>query len=130
MMLLRVSKISDTLAENSVSLDKITETLEKNRSVLAQINQSTRLSETAKAIASRDADRQSLREAVFGKLQQQDFDAAYEIIDEIAHSTIYQDMAGQLRAEADKYHDATDAEKQAELSRTTTAMESLYGKGK
>jgi len=109
--LLKVSKISDTLAENSATLDKITEALEKNRSVLTQISQSTRLSETAKAIASRDADRQSLREAVFDKLQQQDFDTAYEIIDEIAHSTIYQELASQLRAEADRYRDATDAER-------------------
>ncbi len=122
MMLLRVSKISDTLAENSASLDKITETLEKNNSILAQINQSTRLSETAKAIASRDADRQSLREAVFDKLQQQDFDTTYEIIDEIAHSTIYQDMAGQLRAEADRYRDATDQER---INQVITLIEKL-----
>ncbi len=97
--------------------------LEKNRSVLTQINQNTRLSETAKTMAFRDADRQSLREAVFDKLQQQDFDTAYEIIDEIAHSTIYQELAEQLRAEADKYHDATDAER---VNQVIALIEKLF----
>jgi hypothetical protein len=90
-MLLKTFKIFSTLTESSERLEQIAETLDKNRSVLIKINQNTRLSETAKAIAFRDADRQSLREAVFDKLQQQDFDTAYEIIDEIAHSTIYQE---------------------------------------
>ena len=110
-MLLKVFKIAETSAENGAKLDKIAETLEKNRPVLAQISQNTRLSETAKAIAFRDADRQSLREAVFDKLQQQDFDTTYEIIDEIAGSTEYRKLAEQLRADADKYRDATDQER-------------------
>jgi hypothetical protein len=107
----KVSKILDTLQESDTKLDKIAETLEKNRSALTQVNQSARLSETAKAIAFRDADRQSLREAVFEKLQQKDFDIAYEMIDEIAHATIYQELVKQLRDEADKYRDASDQER-------------------
>jgi ABC-type multidrug transport system fused ATPase/permease subunit len=71
-------KIFNTLTESSERLEQIAEALKKNRSVLTQINQNTRLSETAKTIAFRDADRQSLREAVFDKLQQQDFDTSYE----------------------------------------------------
>jgi hypothetical protein len=107
----KVSKILDTLQESDAKLDKIAETLEKNRSALTQVNQSARLSETAKAIAFRDADRESLREAVFEKLQQKDFDTAYEMIDEIAHATIYQELVKQLRDEADKYRDASDKER-------------------
>jgi len=114
-MLLKVFKISETSADNGAKLDKIAETLEKNRSVLTQINQNTRLSETAKAIAFRDADRQSLREAVFDKLQQQDFDTTFEIIDEIAHSVEYKGLAEQLRAQANKYRDATDAERENQV---------------
>ena len=114
-MLLKVFKIAEASADNGATLDKIAETLEKNRSVLAQINQNTRLSETAKAIAFRDADRQSLREAVFDKLQQQDYDTTYEIIDEIAGSTEYRKLAEQLRDEADKYHDATDQERTSQV---------------
>jgi len=110
-MLSRVFKILDALQDNSAKLEKITGDLEKVRAELAQINQSTRLSETARVIAFRDADRQSLREAVLDKLQQRDFDAAYEIIDEIANRLEYKELVEQLRVEADKYHDATDAER-------------------
>lgn len=111
LVLSKASKIADTLEESDAKLDKIAETLEKNRSVLNQVNQSARLSETAKAIAFRDADRESLREAVFDKLQQKDFETAYDMVDEIAHSTIYQELVKQLTEEADRYRDATDQER-------------------
>jgi glucan phosphoethanolaminetransferase (alkaline phosphatase superfamily) len=78
LILSKTFTILRSLAENNAKLEKVTETLEKNRSVLTQISQNTRLSETVKAIAFRDADMQSLRDAVFDKLQQKDFDAAYE----------------------------------------------------
>jgi len=122
-MLSKILKILDALQDNSTKLEKITEALEKVRAGLTQINQSTRLSETAKAIAFRDADRQSLREAVLDKLQQQDFDTAYEIIDEIAHRAGYKELAEQLRAEADKYRDATDQER---LNQTITHIKMLF----
>ena len=122
-ILSKVFKIPNALAENGAKLDKIVETLEKSRAVMAQINQSTRLSETARTIAFRDVDRQSLREAVFDKLQQQDFDTTYEIIDEIAHSTEYQELAEQLRAEADRYRDATDAER---INQVIAHIEKLF----
>ncbi|MHC4149903.1 MAG: hypothetical protein ACYSR5_10510 [Planctomycetota bacterium] len=111
LVLSKASKIADTLEESDAKLDKIAETLEKNRSVLNQVNQSARLSETAKAIAFRDADRESLREAVFDKLQQKDFETAYDMIDEVAHSTIYQELVKQLTEEANRYRDATDQER-------------------
>src|SRR4030042_1312071 len=110
-MLSRVFKILDALRDNSVKLEEVTSALEKISSGLAQINHSTRVSETAKAIAFRDADRQSLREAVFDKLQQQDFSAAEEIIIEIAKRPEYKEIAEQLRAQTNRYHDATDQER-------------------
>lgn len=110
-MLSRVFKILDVLKDNSMNLEKVTGTLEAISTELAQINHSTRVSETAKAIAFRDMDRQSLREAVFDKLQQQDFGAANEIIAEIAGRPEYRDLAEQLRAQSDRYHDATDQER-------------------
>jgi len=110
-MVTLVLKTIGMLGENGAKFDKLVEATEKNCSILAQINQSSRLSETAKAIASREADRLSLREAVLEKLHQQDFDATYEIIDEIAHATAYEELAQQLRAEADEYRAATDAER-------------------
>lgn len=110
-MLSRVFKILDALRDNSVKLEEVTNALEKISSGLAQINHSTRVSETAKAIAFRDADRQSLREAVFDKLQQQEFSAAEEIINEIAKRPEYKELAEQLKIQTNRYHDATDHER-------------------
>jgi hypothetical protein len=110
-ILLEVRRMLSAIQDNGVKLERIAEALEKNRAVLAQINQNTRLSETAKSIAFRDADRQSLREAVFDKLQQQDFKATDEIIDEIAHSSAYRQLAEQLRVQADTYRDASDQDR-------------------
>ena len=110
-MLSRLFKILDVIKENSTKLEKVADSLEAIGTELAQINHSTRVSETAKAIAFRDMDRQSLREAVFDKLQQQDFGAANEIIAEIAERPEYRGLAEQLRAQSDRYHDATDQER-------------------
>jgi hypothetical protein len=110
-MLSRVFKILDALRDNSVKLKEVTKVLENISSGLAQINHSTRVSEAVKAIAFRDADKQSLREAVFDKLQQQDFAAAEEIINEIAKHPEYKELAEQLRVQTERYHDATDQER-------------------
>lgn len=110
-MLSRVIKILEALRDNSSKLEELTGALEKISEGLSQINHSTRISETAKAIAFRDSDRQSLREAVFEKLQMQDFEAANEIIDEIAIRSEYQELAEQLRIQAEQYHNANDQER-------------------
>ena len=110
-ILSRLFKILDALKDNSTKLKDVAGALEKISTELTHINHSTRVSETAKAIAFRDEDRQSLREAVFDKLQQQDFVAANELIDEIARRPEYKDLAEHLRAQARRYHDATDQER-------------------
>jgi hypothetical protein len=110
-MISRLFKILDVLKDNNTNIEKVAGRLEAISTELAQINHSTRVSETAKAIAFRDVDRQSLREAVFDKLQQQDFGAANEIIAEIAERPEYRDLAAQLRTQCDRYHDATDQER-------------------
>ncbi len=104
-------RIHRLITENGTTLDKISGTLERNRAILTNINQSSRLSETARAIAFRDVDRQSLREAVFDKLQQQDFKSTYEMIDEIAQTAAYEKLAVQLRTEAEQYQSATTQER-------------------
>ena len=110
-MLSKLFNILEMLRDNSTKLEEVTGSLEKIHAGLTQINHSTRISETAKAIAFRDADRQSLREAVLEKLQQQDFDAAQQIIDEIARRPEYQELAEQLRKQVEQYHTATDQER-------------------
>ena len=114
-MLSRVFKILDALKDNSAKLEDVTAALEKMSSGLAQINHSTRVSETAKVIAFRDADRLSLRQAVFEKLQMQDFEAAEDIINEIAQRPEYGELAQQLREQAEKYRTATDQERMNQM---------------
>jgi len=121
-MLSRVIKILEALRDNSTKLEELTGALEKIHEGLSQINHSTRISETAKAIAFRDSDRQSLREAVFEKLQIQDFEAANEIIDEIATRSEYQELAEQLRVQAEQYRNANDQER---LNQIITHIEKL-----
>lgn len=110
-LLTRITGDIENISKLSEQIEKITGNIEKCRSEMAEINRNTRLSETAKRIAFRDADRQTLCEAVYEKLQQKDFDTAYEIIDEIAHSKIYLELVKQLREEAEKYRNANKEER-------------------
>jgi len=110
-MLSRVFKILEALRDNSSKLEEVAGALDKIRSGLQQIDQSTRVSETAKMIAFREADRQSLRQVVFEKLQQQDFDTAKEIIGEIAKRPEYKDLAEELSDQAEKYRAASVQER-------------------
>jgi hypothetical protein len=121
-MLSRVIKILEALRDNSTKLEELTGALEKIHTGLTQINHSTRISETAKAIAFRESDRQSLREAVFEKLQMQDFEAANVIIDEIATRSEYEELADQLRTQAEQYRNANDQER---LNQIITHIEKL-----
>ncbi len=107
----RVSRLLKTLGDNSAKLEEVTGALEKISAELTQINHITRVSETAKSIVFRDADQQSLREAVFDRLQEKDFDGAEELIGQIAERPEYEELAEQLRAQAGHYHDATDHER-------------------
>jgi hypothetical protein len=107
-MLSRVSKIVNTLNENSARLEEASKALEIIREGLTQINHSTRISDTAKAIAFREDDKRSLREAVFERLKQNDFDGAYEIVDEIENHSEYRLLAEELRRQADNYRNATE----------------------
>ncbi len=111
MILSKLLKVLEALRENGTKLEKVAGSLEKIRAGLSQVDQSARISETAKKIAFREADRQALRDAVFDKLQQKNFDATYEIIDEIAHLGGYKELAEQLRSEANKYRDASDQDR-------------------
>ena len=107
----RVSRIVDTLNENSARLEEASKALSHIRDGLMQINHSTRISDAAKAIAFREEDRRSLREAVFERLKQKDFDGAYEIVDEIENHSEYRLLAEQLRRQVDDYRNATEDER-------------------
>lgn len=100
-----------TLKDSSVKLEEVTKALERIGDRLEELCQSTRLSETAKAIAYRDSERASLQEAVHQKLVARDYEAAYELIDEIGRRAGSQDLAEQLRRQAEHHHQSVRDEK-------------------
>jgi len=110
-MLSRVSRIVSTLNDNSSRLEGASKALESIRDGLLQISHSTRISEAAKAIAFREDDKRSLREAVFERLKQNDFNGAYEIVDEIENHSAYRLLAEELRRQVDNYRNATQEER-------------------
>jgi tetratricopeptide (TPR) repeat protein len=111
-------------------LEILTQLLNRNRNLLAQVSHGVQLSEAAKAIVFRDMDRQSLREAVLEKLHQQDFDDTYAIIDNIAQRRGYEELAKQLRAEADIYRNATEEERLNQVIAHINRLCELYQWGK
>ena len=118
-----VIKIMDVLQDNSTKLEVMSEALKKNQSVLAQINQIAHLSEAAKVIVFHDGDRQFLIETVLDKLEHQDIEGAYEIIDGIADCEGYEELSEHLRTEADKHRGATDQER---IEQAKVAIERLF----
>ncbi len=114
-MISRVIKILDALEDNSTKLEELTKALEQIHSGLRKISQTTLISDAVKSIAFKDADRQSLREVVFEKLQSRDFSTANEIIDEIQKLPEYEELAVELKEQAEKYQNATEQERVSQL---------------
>lgn len=121
-ILARISKIVESLADNSSRLEEVTKVLSKLGDSLQVICRSTQLSETAKAIAFRDTERDSLQEAVSAKLNARDFEAAYQLIDEIDKRPEYQDLAESLRNQA---HNHRNAVRQSRIEEIIGQIEAL-----
>jgi len=100
-----------SIKDNAEKLDNAVEMVTRNRNLLGQIAQGVRLSDAAKEIAFRDADRMELAEAILAKLHQHDFDTTYAMIDAMARRTAYTDLAEHLRRTTDKYRNATEEER-------------------
>jgi hypothetical protein len=122
-MLSRVFKIASMLNENSSHLEEASRALESIRDGLLQLGHSTRISEAAKAIAFREDDKRSLREAVFERLKQNDFDGAYEIVDQIENHSEYRLLAEELRRQVDNYRNATHDER---IDQAIAQVEKLF----
>ncbi len=114
-MLSRVIKILDALKDNSSKLEELTKSLEEIHTGLKKINQTSLMSDAIKSIAFRDADKQSLREVVFEKLQTRDFTTANEIIEEIQKMPEFEDLADELKMQAETYQNATEQERLTQL---------------
>jgi len=122
-LLSRISGIVETLRDNSARMEEATKALNTMCQGLMQINHSTRVSESVKAIAFREEDKQSLREVVFEKLKMRDFDGAYEITDEIANHVGYRSLAEELRRQVDAYRDATEEQR---IDQAIAHIETLF----
>jgi hypothetical protein len=122
-VLTQISGIVNTLRDNSAKMEEAAKTLENIHRGLERINHSTRVSEVVKTIAFRGEEKESLREAVFDKLKERDFNGAYEIVDEIAGHAGYRGLAEELRREVDQYRDATEDER---LDQTVAHIEGLF----
>ncbi|NIP26332.1 MAG: hypothetical protein GWN67_15670 [Phycisphaerae bacterium] len=119
----KLVKILDAIQDNTAKLEVMTEAVKKSQAVLAEINKITHLSEEAKAIVFQDANKQFLTETVLDKLEHQDIDGAYDIIDGIANCRGYEELAEHLRNEADKHRGATDQER---IEQAIKAIEKLF----
>lgn len=114
-MLSRIIKILDALKDNSSKLEELTNALDEIHTGLRKINQTSLMSDAVKSIAFRDADRQSLREVIFEKLQTRDFSTANEIIKEVEKLPEYEDLADELKAQSEKFQNATEQERVSQL---------------
>lgn len=125
-VLSRVSRITSTLNENSARLEEASKALASIHEGLMQINHSARISDAAKSIAFREDDRRFLREAVFERLKQNDYDGAYEIIDEIENHSEYRLMVAELRRQVEDYRHSTVDER---LDQAIAQIEGLFDGG-
>ncbi|MHC4647996.1 MAG: hypothetical protein ACYTBJ_21260 [Planctomycetota bacterium] len=112
--LLQVTKAVDILQENVTRLERIIEAVRKQESVLAQVAEDARLSESTRRILFGDADIELLRQAVLDKLEQKDFQAAGKMVDLIAEAAGYKELAGQLRRDMDRRRGELEGEKMSE----------------
>jgi hypothetical protein len=126
-MLGYVCSLVASFKESSVKLEELTKSLERIGDRLEELCESTRLSETAKTIAYRDSERASLQEAVRQKLVAGDYEAAYDLIDEIGRRAGYQDMAEQLRRQANQHRQSIRDER---IEPVITRVEQLLEEGK
>jgi hypothetical protein len=110
-ILLLVGEAVKSLKEQQEKIAQISDLSAENKNLLEQVSRGVMLSEAAKTIAYRDTDRQQLRASVMEKLHQQDFDATYAMIEDIARRNEYKQFAGELKLTADKYRNATDLER-------------------
>lgn len=96
-------------------LDNITELMSRQGTLLTGISQGMRLSDTAKEIVFRDAEQMELGEAALNKLHQHDFEDAEAMIAAMAEQPKYRDLAARLKRMADKYRNATEEGRVAQI---------------
>lgn len=110
-ILLSISEAVKSIKDSGDKMDNVADMINRNNNLLSQIMQSSRLSDAAKQLAFRDAERMELAEAVIAKLHQHEFDATAAMIDAMAKIPQYQALSVQLRRTSDTYRDATEKDR-------------------
>jgi hypothetical protein len=125
LMLAKVFKILEAVQENNAKLERMIEALEKNRAILGRMEEGIRLSDTARFVLYREADRQSLRKAVLEVLKADGADAAVKLTEQIGARAGYAQFAERLKTEL-MARDDTPAREQ--LNQAIEAIEELLEK--
>lgn len=99
-MIFEVKDHTDKIAE-------LSQLLKDQKDILTRINQDVQMSNIARSIAFRDADKKGLRQAVLEKLHQHNFAETDRIIKEIAATAEFSSLAEELTKEAEKYKNAS-----------------------
>lgn len=107
-ILLLVYETVKSLKDAGEKMDNATEMLTRQSSMLLQIAQGVRLSDTAREIVFRDAEQMELGEAALNKLHQHDFDEAEAMIEAMAQYPKYKDLAARLKRMAERYRSSTE----------------------
>jgi hypothetical protein len=113
-MLSKLFKILEALQENNAKLD-----------VLGGIDEGVRLSDTARFVLYREADRQLLRQAVLEVLKADGADEAVKLTEQIGARAGYAEFAQELKTELASHDDAASRE---QLNQAIEAIEELLEK--
>jgi hypothetical protein len=124
-MLSKLFKILEALQENNAKLERMLEALEKNHGVLGGIDEGVRLSDTARFVLYREADRQLLRQAVLEVLKADGADEAVKLTEQIGARAGYAEFAQELKTELASHDDAASRE---QLNQAIEAIEELLEK--
>ncbi len=106
--LLLVHETVGSLKATAERLDNANEMLSRHSTLLVQLLQGIRLSDTAKEIVFRDVEQMELGEAALNKLHQHEFDEAEAMIEAISQQPKYKDLGARLKRMAEKYRSATE----------------------
>lgn len=115
--------IAFQLRTNSERMENSVEMLSRQNSLLSQVAQAVRLSDTSKQIVFRDTEQMELGEAVLTKLHQHDFDSSSAMITAMAEQPKYAELSGRLKRMADKYRSATE---EGRINQIIAHIESLF----
>lgn len=101
------------------------EVVKRHLQLLERISENTSISEAAKSIAHRSREREALRGAIYEEVRQEDFDAAFHLIDDLEQRLGYRDEAERLRGEI---RDACNSAFRNKLRQAITHVNGLLDK--